>query len=242
MKKNLFALFTLFVSIFAFISCDNVTSTNEGYVQGLYTVDRNFVRPELVDTFYKIENMADFDLKSGDRAYLTVAYEFDNYLGPGTAKYRIKSVEGILPILGLTAAEDIDATTYSSPISGLHKILINTEAASAMWFWKKFLNVNVGYSCNGEEGDFKLSPVGLSGDTLCFALNAKIEDGEEYMTSLLSFDISAAVNMLSTEDAKKLVALDSIYTKIATRWYDEENDTIKTMYPGIGKYKNNFKN
>ena len=242
MKKILFAFCVLFVSIFAITSCDPATSTYEGYTQGLYTVDRNFVRPEMIDTFYKVDNLADFGLKSGDRAYITMAYEVDNYFGPSSAKYRIKSVEGKLPVHGLTAASEIDSEKYSSPVSKLQQVLINTEVASAMWLWKKYQNINVGYYSNGTEGDFKLSPVGLSGDTLCFALNAKIESGKIFMTSLLSYDISSVVNMLPAEDAKKLAALDSIYTKIATRWHDATNDTIKMMYPFGGKYKNNLKN
>lgn len=245
MKKNLFTLCTLLVFIFTFISCDNATSTSGGSTQGIYTVDRNFIRPELIDTFYKIDNIANFDLKDGDRAYLTVAYEFDNYFGPSSAKYSIKSVEGKLSVDGLTAASEIDKEIYTSPIFAPQEVLINIinndVAKSASWLWKNYQNISFIYKSNGTEGDFKLSPMGLSGDTLCFALNAKIEEGDKYMTKILSFDISEAPNMLSVEDKDKLVALDYIYTKISTIWYDEENDTTKIMYPFVGKYKNYFK-
>ncbi len=241
MKKILFALCTLFVFIFAFTSCDSAESTSEGYIQGLYTIDRNFVRPELKDTvYYKVKNIGEHGLQDGDRAYLTLGYEIDNYTG--MAEYYIKSVEGIIPVSGLTAAADIDTEIYSSPIIGLRKVLINTEVASAMWLWKNFQNISIDYRSNGAEGDFKLSPVKLEGDTLCFALNAKIEDGDKYITKLLSFDISSAANMLPDEEKDKLVALDSIYTKITTLWYDEYNDTTRIAEPFGGKYKNCFKN
>lgn len=245
MKKNLLTLCTLFISIFAFISCDNATSTSGGSTQGIYTVDRNFIYPELIDTFYKIDNIADFDLKNGDRAYLTLAYEYDNYFGPNFAKYSIKSVESKLSVHGLTAASEIDKEIYSSPIIAPKEVLINMSsngvASAASWLWKNHQNISIIYKSNGTEGDFKLSPVGLSGDTLCFALNAKIEDGDKYMTKLLSFDISETPNMLSVEDKNKLVAFDYIYTKISTIWYDEKNDTTKIMYPFVGKDKNCFK-
>ena len=52
MKKTLFALCALFVSIFTITSCDPATSTSEGSFQGIYTVDRSFLRPELNDTAY----------------------------------------------------------------------------------------------------------------------------------------------------------------------------------------------
>ena len=241
MKKNIFALCALFVFIFTIISCDNATSTSSGYFSGLYTVERNFLYPESIDTFYKVENIADFGLKDGDRAYLEVAYEIDNYYGPAMAKYRIQSVISVLPVYNLTATSNVDPLVYSSPISGLEEVLVNTYMADAMWLWKKYQNVSVGYYSNGTEGDFKLSPVKLSGDTLCFALNAKIEDGEQYMTKILSFDISSAVNMLPDEDAKKFVKLDSIYTKITILRQNKVNDNITTMSPYGGKYKNYFK-
>lgn len=242
MKKIFFALCVLFVSIIVITSCDKATSTSDGYTQGIYTVDRNFLRPELVDTFFKVDNVSDFGLKNGDRAYFTVGYDIDNYYGAGAAKYYIKSVDALLPVYGLTASSSIDHSVYSSPISSLERVFINTEVASAMWLWKKFQNISVGYYSNGTEGDFKLSPVGLSGDTLCFALNAKIEDGEKFMTKILSYDVSSVTNMLPAEEIKKLSSLDSIYTQISLRWYDSNNDTIKTMYPFGGKYKNYLKN
>lgn len=245
MKKNLLTLCTLFVSIFAFISCDNATSTSSGSIQGIYTVDRNFIRPELIDTFYKIDNITNFGLKNGDRAYLTVAYEYDNYFGPSSAKYSIKSVDSKLPVDGLTADSEIDKEIYSSPIIAPQEVFINITnngvVKSAGWLWKNYQNISIIYKSNGTEGDFKLSPVGLSGDTLCLALNAKIEDGDKYMAKILSFDISEASNMLSAEDKNKLVAFDYIYTKISTIWYDEKNDTTKIMYPFVGKGINCFK-
>jgi hypothetical protein len=241
MKKNLFALCALFVFIFATTSCDEATSTSEGYFQGLYTVDRNFLRPEMIDTFYKVDNIVEFGLKNGDRAYITLAYEYDNYYGPANTKYYIKSVDKIVPVYGLTALSDIDTSDYSYPIFSLEKIFLNNYMSGAMWLWKNFQNVNIGYYSNGTEGDFKLSPVKLSGDTLCFALNAKIENGEKYKTKFLSFDITSAVNILPAEEAEKLVKLDSIYTQISTLWHDEDNDTVKVMYPFGGKYKNCFK-
>ena len=240
MKKNIF-IFCMLAITTAIISCDNATSTSDGYTQGLYTVDRNFLYPELVDTFFKVDNVSDFGLKTGDRTYLTRAYEVDNYYGMSMAKYHIKSVEEVLPVYGLTAIDDIDATKYTSPISEISLILLNNYSAKAMWLWKKYQNINVGYYSNGKEGDFKLSPIKLSGDTLCFALNAKIESGDKFMSQLLSFDISSATNILPAEDAKKLAQLDSIHTKISILWHDEITDSIKTMYPFGGKYKNYFK-
>lgn len=236
MKKNIFVFCTFLLSIFAMVSCDDANSVSEGYVQGLYTVDRNFLRPEMVDTFYKVDNMADFDLENGDRVYLTLAYEVDNYYGASMAKYYIKSVEGKIPVSGLTAAGDVDEALYSSAILGFRE----KPKYGGFWFWNKYQNINVVYYGNGTEGDFKLSPLGMSGDTLCFALNAKIEDGDEYMEQLLSFDVASVVESLPAEDATRLSQLDSISTKITLRWYDERNDTVKVMSPAAGKYKNPF--
>ena len=75
---------------------------------------------------------------------------------------------------------------------------------------------------------------------LCFALNARIEDGNKTTTELLSFDISSAVDILPADDVNKLTELDSIYTKITLRWYDAKNNAVKIMSPAAGKYKNCF--
>lgn len=236
MKKNIFVFCTFLLSIFAVVSCDNATSVSEGYLQGLYTVDRNFLRPEMVDTFYKVDNVADFGLVDGDRAYITLAYEIDNYFGPSMAKYRIKSVEGKIPVSGLTAAGDVDASEYSSAILGFRE----KPMYGWVWLWNKYQNVSVTYYSNGSLGDFKLTPAGLSGDTLCFALNAKIEAGDEYVEQLMSFDVSSYVDILSADDAAKLIALDSLNTKLTFRWYDERNDTVKVRSIVSGKFKNCF--
>ena len=240
MKKNLLFFCTLFFSIIAMVSCDHVTSGSKGTMQGLFTVDRNFLYPEMIDTFYKAENVADFDLKTGDRVYLTLSYEYDNYYGPLMAKYRVKSVDGKATTNVLTAAQEVDEAIYSSSIASLLPVLVDGEYNSAMWMWKNYQNICVAYYGNGTPGDFKLSPVGMSGDTLCFALNARIEDGNKTTTELLSFDISSAVDILPADDVNKLTELDSIYTKITLRWYDAKNNAVKIMSPAAGKYKNCF--
>jgi hypothetical protein len=240
MKKNLLLFCTLFLSIIAMVSCDHVTSGSKGTMQGLFTVDRNFLYPEMIDTFYKAENVADFDLKTGDRVYLTLSYEYDNYYGPLMAKYRVKSVEAKATTGVLTAAQDVDEAVYSSPIASLQPVLIDGEYSTAMWMWKDYQNICVGYYSNGTQGDFKLSPVKLSGDTICYALNAKIEDGNKYTKELLSFDISSLVNMLPAADVEKLQQLDSVCTKITLRWYNSKKDVVEIANLTAGKYKNGF--
>ncbi len=240
MKKNLLLFCTLFFSIIAMISCDNVTSESKGTMQGLFTVDRHFLYPEMVDTFYKAENVEDFGLKTGDRVYLTLSYEYDNYYGPAMAKYRVKSVEGKATTGVLTDAQNVDASLYSSSIASLQRVLVCGKYSSDMWIWKNYQNICVGYYSNGTQGDFKLSPVGLAGDTLCYALNARIEEGNKATTEILSFDVSSAVDMLPASDAKKLSELDSISTRITFRWYDSKNDTVRVVSSTAGKFKNCF--
>ena len=243
MKKNIFVFSALLAFVAALVSCDHATSgITKGEVSGIYTVDRNFLYPELVDTFIRVNNIADFDLKTGDRAYVTVAYEYDNYYGQSLTEYNIKSVDEKITVNGLTALSDVDTDIYSSPI-GWEPIIvsINPELVSAMWLWKNYKNLRVKYYGNGTKGDFKLSPVGLSGDTLCFALNARVEDGDEYMNEILSFDLSSVKDLLSAEDASKLASLDSISTKITLRWFYNRPDEIKVMSFAVGKYENYFK-
>lgn len=225
------------LSLFFSVSCDESNSTQDGYIQGIYTIDRNFVYPEMQDTFYKVNNLADFDLKTGDRAILSVGYKIDNVVGARHAEWYIKDVIEKIEVSKLTSWENVDTTLYSSAI-----ISPLDYFYGKYWMWNKYQNIYLGYYSDGSDGDFLMSPIGLSGDTLCLKLSSKIVNGNTPKTRLLSFDLSSVCSMLSDEDSLKLISLDSIYTEITTKvdllYYDSL--VIKDMYFPGGKYKNNF--
>lgn len=240
MKNKSIALFCCIISFFTLtitiVSCDSADSTSKGTIQGIYTVSGNSLRPELTDTFYTVKNLQDFGLRNGNRAILTLRYDIDNTLGAKLAKWQIKSVEEILPVLLPTSKENVDESIYSSAITGIGPM----PKYGAYWLWRNYQNIYIGYYSNGTNGDFKLSPIGLSKDTLCFTLNSKITAGGKPMKQLLSFDISSAISMLSTEEISNFSKLDSIYTKITTKVELLDQDTIKTMSITGGKYKKTF--
>lgn len=243
MKKSIFIFSFSLLAIFAttfFTSCDEANSTSKGHIQGIFTVDRNFLYPENVDTFYtlKKEEVASFGLNDGDRAIITLGYNVDNTVGPKYAKWYIKSVEEKLPVYNLTPMADVDKDVFSSAIAGVGPMPLY----GSHWLWKGFQNIYVGYYSNGSFGNFRMSPVGLSGDTICFSLNSQIPAGDEPMKQLLTFDIKSVASMLSAEDAEKLSKLDSVCTKITTKVeiYGSEGSTVKEMSISGGKYKRTF--
>ena len=234
----LFLLTVLSVVMFAAVSCDKAHSTSDGRIQGVYTVYGNTLLPERTDTFYTVGNMREFDLKHGDRAIITLAYEIDNLVGAQFAKWSIQSVDEKLVTHSLTPKGDVDATEYSSVIDGPADW--SFFMYGKYWLWNKYQNFYIQYYSDGTKGDFKLSPVGMSGDTLCFELNSKFVAGDKANVELLTFDGSDAYSMLSTEEAAKLLAADSIYTKITTKVNLVEQDTVVMYTYGGGKYKKTF--
>lgn len=241
-RKNVIFTFVLLAMLATtfLTSCDNAHSTSKGYTQGIFTVDRNFLYPENIDTFYtmKKEEIASFGLKDGDRAIITLGYDIDNTVGPKFAKWYIKSVDEKLPVYSLTPIADVDKDVFSSAIAGIGPMPIY----GSHWMWKGFQNIYVGYYSNGSFGNFKLSPAGMSGDTICFTLNSQIPAGEEPMKQFLTFDIKSVASMLSEDDAVKLSGLDSVYTKITTKVeiLGNNGSTVKEMSLSGGKYKRTF--
>jgi hypothetical protein len=235
MKKNFILLLSLVLG-FVFVACDKATSTSDGRIEGIFTVSGNILYPECVDTFYRVDNMSEFDIKNGDRALMTLGYEIDNLVGAKFARWYIKSINEILPSVALTPLADVDANIYSSAIAGVG----GYPKYGAYWMWRNVQNIHIGYYSDGRPGAFKLSPVKMSGDTLCFVLNSKIIAGDKPMAKLLSFDVSAAASMLSADDAEKLSSLDSICTKITTKVDIVSEDKVKELFIGGGKYKNPF--
>ena len=235
MKKNFILLLSL-VFGFMFVACDKATSTSDGKIEGIFTLSGNFLYPECVDTFYRVDNLSEFDIKNGDRALMTLGYEIDNLVGAKFARWYIKSVNEILPSAALTPVADVDTAIYSSAIAGVGSY----PKYGAYWMWNNVQNIYIGYYSNGQPGDFKLSPVKVSGDTLCFVLNSKIIAGEEPMAKLLSYDVTTAASMLSADDAAKLASLDSICTKITTKVDLISEDKVEELFIGGGKYKNPF--
>ena len=235
MKKNFVLLLSLVLG-FMFSACDKATSTSDGRIEGIFTVSGNFVYPECVDTFYRVDNMSEFDLKNGDRALMALGYEIDNLVGAKFARWYIKSVNEILPAAALTPVDAVDTSIYSSAIAGVGSY----PKYGAYWMWGKIQNMYIGYYSDGQQGDFKLSPVKMSGDTLCFVLNSRIVAGDTPMAKLLSYDVTTAASMLSADDVEKLTSLDSICTKITTKVDIVSEDKVKELFIGGGKYKNPF--
>ena len=232
-------LMAIFAAAFV-TSCDKAHSTSDGYTQGIFTVDRNFLRPENVDTFYAIKKseVESFGLKDGDRAIITLGYKIDNTVGAIGAQWYIKSVEEKLPVYALTPAADIDKDVYSSAIAGIGPMPIY----GSHWVWKGFQNIYIGYYSNGSFGNFRMAPAGMSGDTICFDLYSQIPSGDAPMKQLLTFDINSVASMMSEEDAAKLASLDSVYTKITTNveFYSNEGSYTKKMPIIGGKYVRTF--
>lgn len=236
MKKPLIFLFVAFATAFTTISCDDANNTMEGYMDVLCTVDGHRVYPELLDTFYLIRNMDEWDLNDGDRGLFRLKYFTDNALGSASTKWEISMVHGLVPVRGLTPVADVDSAVYSSAVSGLQYF----NSYGAVWAWRGMQNINVTYYTDGNDADFKMIASGVSGDTLKLSLLSDIKDGDKFKSHLLTFDLSDARSHLGGK-AGMIDVYDSLYTKIQMFYYDAGIDSVVVSSIDGGRLANPFK-
>lgn len=237
MKKLFICVCVALAAAFTTISCDDANNTTEGTMDVLCTVNGHRVYPDLVDTFYVIRNMADWDLSDGDRGLFRLKYFIDNVYGSAATEWNIEEVYGLVPVRALTPVADVDSSVYSSAVSGLQ--LFNTYGAT--WAYRGMQNINVTYYTDGSEPDFKMVASGVSGDTLKLSLLSKINDGDKFASKLLTFDLSEARSHLGG-NAGLIDVPDSLYTKIALFYYDALEDSVVVSEIMGGRLANPFKN
>lgn len=237
MKRFFYSLMAMFVMAYAVVSCDEANNTTEGYFEGIFTVEGKAVIPEMQDTFYNVKNSASFGLKDGDRAMMRVKYFIDNVYGPQMAEWSIDRVYGRIKTRELTPAALIDSAAFTSPLSDIRMYI----PYGSQWVWNGLQNINVVSYTNGIEPEYRMTVDGFANDTLALTLFAKVDDGDIEKTTLLSYEIAAALPMLSNVEQQAAKVPDTIYTRISTLYYYAAADTVQRVTVYGGKCANPFK-
>ncbi len=234
MKKFIGSIAAMAIMAISFASCEDPKNTTDGYIEGLYTIKGYHVVPENSDTMYYVDNVNDFQLKTGDRGIMRIKYKYDSFMGPITAKWEIGKIYDIIKTRRLTPAAEIDATQMNSYFADVYPFVAYDNYGYA-WIWNNIQNINVIYHTDGStEPDFRMSVEGFANDTLKLHLWAgNINDGDNKIAELLSFDISDAGTMLNETERNIFANTDTIFTTVTTHFGTNINEIEEaTIYTG----------
>ena len=78
------------------------------YVYDIYTVNKHTVRPEFEDTAFMVQNMAQYPLQTGDRAYMVLKYFYD----AESVKYPQWTIEKVLDIIPTRPLQAKDSVAF----------------------------------------------------------------------------------------------------------------------------------
>jgi hypothetical protein len=222
-------------------SCDKATNTTSGEFGGIFTVYGNSITPELQDTSYVVGDVSALGLKSGDRAWMRIKYNFDNGYGPYYAKWSIKEVYEIIVPGEITSGTDIADGDYESCISSLVNLRTDLCDYGDMWVWNGLQNINVAYESDGSEPEFRMIAPEIKNDTLQLSLVARIKGGEKMYVKLLTYDLETAYPLLDATEKNVISKYDSIYTKIKLQYFDYIEEVAVPAEVIAGKLKNPFR-
>lgn len=237
MMKKLFNSFLLMLMLLFAAACDDANNTTEYYFDGIYSVRGEMLLPELEDTFYVAPNIKSMGLATGDRALMRVRCFVDNVFGPNAAQWSVDKVYSLLPAENVSPLTAEDSLLYVSPLAGITSFANYGSA----WVWNAIQNICVVYYGNGSEADFRMTAPAFVNDTLCLTLVAKIEDAEEPVSQLLSFDLASALPLMTVGEQGLLAGRDTLRTKVLMRYYDAPADTVYTAKIFGGKCVNPFR-
>ncbi len=237
MKKFFNSFFVMLMLLFTMAACDEANNTTEYYFDGIYTVRGETLLPELEDTFYVAPNIKSMGLATGDRGLMRVRCFVDNVFGPKAAQWSLDRVYSMLPAESIERLTPEDSLQYNSALVGI------TPFANygSTWVWNAIQNICVVYYSNGGEADFRMTAPAFVNDTLCLTLLAKIEDGEEPTSQLLSFDLASALPLMNVSEQGLLAGKDTLRTKVLMQYYDAQADTVYTAKIFGGKCVNPFR-
>ena len=226
--KKFFALIFSSVALLSFFqSCDN--PENEYVIDSsrdnIFTVreitgSRVVVSPEFQDTIYWVSNADKYGFEVGYRARMILREYFDS----NTMKYPECTVEKIvetLPVYPLTPADAIDASEYTTPVSGF-KLYFNWGYDELpIWVWDNIQNINIKYK--GDNPSFAMTVIGVDGDCIELQLLIKADGNTaQESTKLLSFDLNGLGAILTENEKSSLASYETLKTVVYFKKLDED--------------------
>lgn len=196
-------------------------------------VNKATLRPEFEDTILRVVNNPwDFGLETGDRAHVIVHFYYDAYSGKST-EWDIVSVVEEIPVLPITARDEIDADSYDMLFTGLADYELYDRYVHAAWVWENRLNVNVAYKGVPETAEFAMSVRGVSNDTIDVNVLARTaESSDTAKTRLLTFDLNGIGNHLTNEEKMAVKEYETLKFRLHFKVKDGIEGSYKILsYP-----------
>lgn len=216
--KRLYSIVAAVSAALAMWSCGpaEMGYTQEFTLQSLYTVNKATVMPEFSDTFLFVKNLAEFDLKTGDRAMLLMHYYYDAYSGK-QPQWTVDEVLKRIPVYPLSEKSGVDTAMYKTPITGLQPLNFFNDFDALTWVWNEKQNLCIKYKGVEEGASFAMAVRDVKDGYVELELFVDAREAEKEIATLLTFDISNIKDYLTDEQKALLPAGQEIKTKIFTK-------------------------
>ena len=214
--KRLYSMFAAMSAALLMWSCGpaEISYTEEWTYQGLYTVNKATVQPEFGDTMIFVRNMDEFELETGDRAFMVLHYYYDAYSGKAPV-WNITQVIKKVPVRPLSVPVDVDTAAYMTPVTGLQAMNFYDDFEAKTWIWKGKQNINVKYRGVEDDASFVMTVRGVKDGYVEFDLFVNARESDKEVATLLTFDITNVADFLSDEEKASLPEdIDNINAKI----------------------------
>ena len=214
--KKLYSMFAAMSAALLMWSCGpaEISYTEEWTYQGLYTVNKATVQPEFGDTMIFVRNMDEFELETGDRAFMVLHYYYDAYSGKAPV-WNITQVIKKVSVRPLSVPVDVDTAAYMTPVTGLQAMNFYDDFEAKTWIWKGKQNINVKYRGVEDDASFVMTVRGVKDGYVEFDLFVNAKESDKEVATLLTFDITNVADFLSDEEKASLPEdIDNINAKI----------------------------
>ena len=214
--KRLYSMFAAMSAALLMWSCGpaEISYTEEWTYQGLYTVNKATVQPEFGDTMIFVRNMDEFELETGDRAFMVLHYYYDAYSGKAPV-WNITQVIKKVSVRPLSVPVDVDTAAYMTPVTGLQAMNFYDDFEAKTWIWKGKQNINVKYRGVEDDASFVMTVRGVKDGYVEFDLFVNAKESDKEVATLLTFDITNVADFLSDEEKASLPEdIDNINAKI----------------------------
>ena len=217
--KKLYSLIAALAAVIFMSSCEPAEygAWQTWTYYGIYTVNKAKVAPELSDTSFYVKNIDDFNLKTGDRLFLTLQcyYNFYSELSP---QWTLLSVGNVIPTYPLSSKDEIDSTVYTTPFLEVVPVDFYQEFYALTWVWQDKQNINLKYRGEKEGAKFAMTVNGVNDEGyVLLELFIDAEESDKETEVLLTFDISNVKDFLSAEEKALLPENGDIKTKIIVK-------------------------
>lgn len=247
------------------IGCDNPEASmlHQGTFENVFDVKDGLLCPAFSEDQYSVANLTEAGLRNGDRAYLRLAYVYDEYAMP-TPYMNVVECYTKVPFLSMSKKRSFKKELYNSLLAGIAPIYfftvngqVSSEAATYIWADDATQNVAVRYD-KDYVGEFKMTLDSVRESVAFFRLYANLspangrvdsntfpfENNPDQVCKILSFkmDWDMLRSELTTADMQAVMAQEVLTSCISVAVEGCKTDADGMYIPNRGYTIDKFKN